>query len=118
MKNNFLLKKDDSIIRVLDQQQSKVFVIDCIKRTMPRWIDKCEISQYQECTEGEMMKQTNICIQDMELLDSESRKFVYSHFSLVASVLPFVTDSEKRSRLLERRGISKTRDKIGEHSYG
>lgn len=107
MKNNCLLKMEDNIIRVLDQRQSKAFIIDCVKRTMPRWIDKSEISQYQECTEEEMMKQTNIYIQDMELLDSESRKFVYSHFSLVASVLPFVTDSEKRSRMIETISIER-----------
>lgn len=100
MKNNELLKCGEGIIRILDQQQNSVFIIDCINQTMPKWVSDIDLSIYESCTEREMMEKTNIFIQDMESLDAESRKFIYSHFSMISSILPFVTNVEKRSQMI------------------
>jgi len=53
MKNK-LMKKGDCIIRVLDEKENKVFIIDCIKKTMPCWCDKSFISDYEICSEDEL----------------------------------------------------------------
>ncbi len=37
--NNQLLQHDNQLVRVLDATTDKVFIIDCIKRTMPVWTD-------------------------------------------------------------------------------
>ena len=37
--NNQLLQHDNQLVRVLDSTTDKVFIIDCIKRTMPVWTD-------------------------------------------------------------------------------
>ena len=37
--NNQLLQNDTQLIRVLDMEADRVFIIDCIKRTMPVWTD-------------------------------------------------------------------------------
>lgn len=37
--NNQLLQHDNQLVRVLDSTTDKVFIIDCIKRTMPVWAD-------------------------------------------------------------------------------
>lgn len=37
--NNQLLQHDNQLVRVLDPTTDKVFIIDCIKRTMPVWTD-------------------------------------------------------------------------------
>ena len=58
MKKNDLLKKEDSIIRVLEIKGDKALVIDCIKRTMPKWIGKDSIADYEQCTEKELIKIT------------------------------------------------------------
>lgn len=39
MKKFDLLRKDDRIIRVLEMKPDRVLVIDCIKRTMPVWVE-------------------------------------------------------------------------------
>ncbi len=111
MKNNELRKYEDGIIRILDKQQNRMFIIDCISQTMPKWINETEIAMYQPCSERELMEKTDTYVQDMESLDAESRKFIYSHFSLISSILPFVTNTEKRSQMIsmiaDERGISK-----------
>lgn len=37
--NNQLLQYDNQLVRVLDSTTDKVFIIDCIKKTMPVWTD-------------------------------------------------------------------------------
>ena len=46
-----LLKNDSTIIRVLKSQNGKSLVIDCIKRTMPKWVEFSSLSNFVECTE-------------------------------------------------------------------
>ena len=48
MKKYDLLQSGDSIIRVLEIQGDRVLVIDCIKRTMPRWMEKVDLESYAE----------------------------------------------------------------------
>lgn len=111
MQKNSLLKKDESIIRILDIKNEKIFTIDCVKRTMPRWINQSELNSYSCCTEKELLENTQMSIEDMEALSSERRKFVYEHYSLIAGILPFVTDEQQRSYVIsqisEDRKISK-----------
>ena len=52
MKKYDLLRSGDSIIQVLEVQADRVLVIDCIKRTMPVWVDVAELESYSECTSG------------------------------------------------------------------
>lgn len=111
MKNNCLLKNDNSIIRILDQQPDKKLVIDCIKQTMPKWVKSENLKSYSRCTEQDLLNITNINIKSMESFDAESRKFIYEHFSMIASILPFISDGEKRSQIIaetaKRMNISK-----------
>lgn len=111
MKNNCLLKNDNSIIRILDQQPDKKLVIDCIKQTMPKWVKSENLKSYSSCTEQDLLNTTNINIKSMESFDAESRKFIHEHFSMIASILPFISDGEKRSQIItetaKRMNISK-----------
>ena len=52
MKNK-LLKKDCSIIRILDEREDKVLIIDCIKKTMPYWCEISLLDDYEGCFEEE-----------------------------------------------------------------
>ncbi len=61
-------------------------VIDCMKRTMPKWVDLSEISDYQKCNEEYLLSATNTVISEIDTLSAESKKFVHDHFSLVAGV--------------------------------
>lgn len=111
MKNNCLLKNTDSIIRILDQQDDNVLIIDCIKRTMPVWINKLNIQSFHRCSEEDLINETNLKICDMDSLSPTERKIVHERFSLIANVLPFISDQQKRSKMIaiisEERKISK-----------
>ena len=44
-----LLKNNDTILRVLQSHDDKALVIDCVRRTMPKWVEKTALSDYVEC---------------------------------------------------------------------
>lgn len=96
------MKKEDSIIRILDVKDDKVFVIDCIKKTMPKWYDKSFISSYEKCWEFDISK---------EDLDSNSKRIMHERFTLIAGILPFVSDDKSRNEIIrkisEQKNISK-----------
>ena len=39
MQKNDLLQNENSIYRVLQVQNGTALIIDCVKRTMPKWCD-------------------------------------------------------------------------------
>ena len=41
------MKKENNIIRILDIGEDKVLVIDCLKKTMPVWIDKTVLNAFK-----------------------------------------------------------------------
>lgn len=117
MKKNSLWKSREQIIRVLDVKNEKVFVIDCVKRTMPYWVIVDSLSGYEECTESEMIQRTGAVIPDIEKLDAESRRFIREHFTMIAPVLPFVSDMKQRTYIINQIAAEKNVSKQTIRNY-
>ena len=100
MKKYDLLQSDDSIIRVLVVQGDRVLIIDCIKRTMPVWVERNTLESYSECTSGELSESTGGVVVGVDDLDADQRKTMYERYTMVAPVLSFVADDRMRSRLI------------------
>ncbi len=105
MKNNDLIKKDTSLYRVIDILDGKALVIDCNKKSVPKWIELNSISDYVVCPEELGM------ITDINELNLECRKIAHQRFSIISNILPFVADKGRRSKLInqiaEEKGISR-----------
>lgn len=100
MKKNSLWKKDGTILRILEIQEKQVLVIDCVKRAMPGWIPKEDLRDYAACTEEQLWELTGIMPRRMEELEAAERKFSHEHFTMIAGILPFVSNEKERSRML------------------
>ena len=111
MKKYDLLQSGDSIIRVLVVQGDRVLIIDCIKRTMPVWVELDTLESYSEYTYGELSEATGIVIVSVDDLDADQRKTMYERYTMIAPILAFVADDKMRSRLIcavaEEHGVSK-----------
>jgi len=83
MNRNDLIKTDNTIFRVL-AVKDKVLVIDCIKRTMPVWID--DISGVS-ISEQELQIETEVILTDIEVLSPNTRKTAYKRYTAIASVV-------------------------------
>lgn len=117
MKKNSLWKSREQIIRVLDVKNEKIFVIDCVKRAMPYWVITDSLSGYEECTEAEMIQRTGAVIPDIEKLDAENRRFIREHFTMIAPVLPFVSDIKQRTYIINQIATEKNVSKQTIRNY-
>ncbi len=107
MRNNDLRKCGDSLIRILEIKDGQAFIIDCKNHTIPKWKSIDSISGYFSCGADEL----NTPLPDINDIDIQSRKIAYERYTLIAGVLPFITDKKQRcliiSRLAEEKSISK-----------
>ena len=71
LQKNQLLQNDTQLIRVLDMEADRVFIIDCIKRTMPVWTDAESINEYVPCSEDTLQEITDTVLIDFDNVDSE-----------------------------------------------
>ena len=117
MKKNSLWKSGEQIYRILEVKEDTVFVIDCVKRTMPKWMGKDTFSDCIECIEKELILSTGIEIPDEETMNTEDRRFIREHFTLIAPILPFVSDEKKRAYIINRISIEKNISKQTIRNY-
>lgn len=99
MQRNDLLRNENSIYRVLQVQNGTALMIDCVKRTMPKW---CDCNGYIPCSEDDLTATTNISPLPLEELDADSRRCAYEHYNMIAGVLPFVGDNTERCNMIGR----------------
>ena len=94
-----LLKNENQIFRVLQTQGDKSLVIDCIKKTMPKWVDAAALSVYTECSEAALHELTHYT--DSRELTQEEQRIAQEHFTMIAGVLPFIGNEQKRSQMID-----------------
>ena len=117
MKKNDLLKSGDSIIRILEIKDDSVLIVDCIHKSMPKWIKQTELASYEHCSEQELYASTGKAKCDYDSLDRESRRFIHEHFSLIAVVLPFVGCERERSSMIANMAAEKNVSKQTVRNY-
>lgn len=94
-----LVKKDNQIMRIISQRDNQVFVIDCIKKTMPKWISAEELIGFVDCTDEELYQISGIPKE--RDLTKEEEKVARKRFTMIAPILPVVADEKKRNYIME-----------------
>lgn len=102
MQKNSLLKNENQIIRILDVQSEKAFIIDCTKRSMPVWVNKADINHYADCRQQELLDRTNMALFSIEELDAKSKQITYERFSMIAEILSVVSNSTLRNKAIRQ----------------
>jgi putative transposase len=100
MKKHNLLKDGNQIIRILEIQPNKILMIDCIKRTMPIWVESSVLDSFSGCTDEVMNHATNFTVTDIENLNADQKRTMYDRYTLIAPILPFIVDERMRSKLI------------------
>lgn len=100
MKNNSLIENNGVMFRVLDVSDTRAFIVNCNKQSMPKWVDIDSLSCFSVCSECFPLPDIN----DMEL---SSRKCAYERFSMISCILPFIADKERRSSVISQVAIDK-----------
>lgn len=102
MRKNDLIQHNGTILRILAINDSNALVIDCLKRNMPHWCNIANIESFAPCTEQELAEQTDVELFDIESLDAATRKIVHDRYTIIAGVLPFISDDKMRSLVISR----------------
>lgn len=102
MEKNQLIKWDGVIYRVLAVENDAVLLIDCIKKTMPKWFGLDEISGYEVCSERELREETGREMEREENLKPQQRCVAHERFTVVAGILPFLNDDGMRATVIRK----------------
>ena len=94
-----LLSNENGMIRVLQTLGDRSLVIDCIKRTMPKWVATEILAAYTECGEVDLYDRTGMIL-DRELTQEEQR-IAQERFTMIAAVLPFIGNEPKRNEMID-----------------
>lgn len=97
-----MIKFAGSIYRVIAIQDEEVLLIDCIKRTMPKWWKLADVCGYDRCSEDDLLISTGMALGDVDKLDAESRRIAYQRYTIVASILPFIENDRERTKAVKR----------------
>ena len=100
MKKHDLLRSGDNIIRVLDVQQESVLVIDCVKQTMPVWMESAWLESHTVCSNEELFEITGIRLMDADALDADQRKVMHERYTMIAPIVSLISDDKIRPKLI------------------
>ena len=112
-----LIKKDNKIYRILDSNDDYVFVIDCVKRTMPKWIKAEEIESYDRCTEEEFRSLADMTVPDIKTLSLNEQKHINEKFNVIAEILPCVSDYKTRTQKIKESALAHNLNKQTVRKY-
>ena len=111
MKTNELLRYNGSVVRVLELREGQALVIDCVKRHMPERVDAALLEECKQTDMTELCNAAGIRLRSLDSLLPADRKTCREKYSIIAPVLPFVGDEQRRIEMIyeaaERFNISK-----------
>lgn len=102
MGKNQLIKNHGTIYRVLAVEEDEVLLIDCMKKTMPKWYGLDEIDGYEVCTEKELLEITEMVLEEEDNMSPKTRQTVHKRFTVIAGILPFIGDDRLRTEAIKR----------------
>ena len=119
MKKHDLLKDGNNIIRVLEIQLDKILMIDCVKRTMPVWLELSALDSFSACNDEILSQATNftVTVTDIENLNADQKRTMYDRYTLIAPILPFIADERMRSKVISSIGVENNLSKQTVRNY-
>ena len=89
-----------TIYRVLSVRNDSVFVIDCMKRTMPVWLPKDRLTDWRQIEEKALHEKTGVYPVSDEELSRNAVALAHKRYSIIAPVVAVVTDKKQRSEMI------------------
>lgn len=94
-----LYKNKDCVYRILSIKPDKVLVLDCIKLTMPYWIELNVINTF-ECVGTDLFNLQSIT-KHTELTNKDKKQIQHT-FNIIAPIIPFIDDVFERNEMINK----------------
>lgn len=101
MKNKDIIACGASLYRVLNVADGTMFVMDCLNPKMPFWTSGVE-DDCKYVTEQELYERTGKVNTALDDLDAVRRRVALNRYTIIAGVLPFLTDVNLRGEIIKR----------------
>ena len=95
-----LYDNGETIYRVLSVRNDSVFVIDCMKRTMPVWIPKNRLADWKQVEEQSLHDKTGICPVTEDTLSKSALATAHKRYSIIAPVVAVIADKKRRNEMI------------------
>lgn len=100
MQKNELMRYGDTFLRVLDMDAGKVLVIDCVRRTVPKWLEESDLNINVPVEETDLFEVTGISPTENTKLDANSKRIAHERFTMIAGILPFIGNGKDRNFMI------------------
>lgn len=97
-----MIKGNGTIYRVLAVEEEEILLIDCMKKTMPKWHGLDEVNGYEACAEKELLEITETFLIEEQDMPPKTRQAVHKRFTVIAGILPFLGDDRLRTEAIKR----------------
>ena len=84
---NKIYIKDNLIYRILKVEDNRYLVINCVKRSFPKWIDKDLLMGFEVLSEDEFLKEVNVILPDIKDLTPEQLKEMHWRYGTISRAL-------------------------------
>lgn len=93
-----IYKKNSILYRVLDLLPSgEVLLIDCIKQTMPIWVDETYLSDSVIVPEDDFFAEMGECLENLTEIDAVRLGVMRERYTMVCDIVPLVGDTKQRT---------------------
>ncbi len=103
LKANEIISVDGVKFRILKVKDDNVLIVNCEKNVVPKWISISQVQKYGVVSDFNLPS--------VEELEPNQRKVAYERYTLIAPIVPFISDSQERnyliSKISEEKNISK-----------
>ena len=106
-----LFDNGKTIYRILAARDDVVLAIDCVKRTMPVWIEREKLSEWRKIEEHVLHERTGIYPVAEDTLSKNALATAHKRYSMIAPAVAVVADKKQRNDMIiwvsNEYGISK-----------
>ena len=100
MLSKSLYDNGQTIYRILAARDDVVLAIDCVKRTMPVWLPREKLSEWQEIEEHTLNEKTCICPVTEDTLSKSALATAHKRYTMIACIVPVVADKRRRAEMI------------------
>ena len=102
MFSNHIFRQNGSIYRCLKDEEDNLLVIDCVKRSLPLWVNREFLFGYEEINEEELLKALGMSLPLISELSQEQLRIMHLRYGSISSCLANVSnENERRLRIYE-----------------
>ncbi len=95
-----LYDNGETVFRVLAENEDRLLVINCVKRTMPFWIKREEITCYKQIDEQTLYDKAGLKLLKEDELSQQALATAHQRYSIIAPVIAVLADKNKRNDMI------------------